>query len=116
VLCLWGGLIALGRVTGLLPGFAWWYGAWAVSSVGLLVYVLGGLKAAGAGREVYAALLRAPFYVLWKLSLYASRLVRRPTRGGQAPPEWVRTERVPMPVPVAPEPVKTPSAGNRPTP
>jgi 1,2-diacylglycerol 3-beta-glucosyltransferase len=63
----------------------------------LIVYVLWGLRVAGAGADTYKALLRVPTYVLWKLAVY----VRGRLSGGRkagAPPgadaEWVRTERI----------------------
>lgn len=96
LLAFWGGAVALaGPWIGAAArlGFAL---AWAVAAIGLCVYVLAGLRVAGAGPEAYRALLRAPFYVLWKLALY---LRRRTRRGASAPPpgaddEWVRTERI----------------------
>jgi len=50
-------------------------------------HVLAGLRLANAPRAIYAALLRAPRFVLWKVALWL-RMVVRPT--GVA---WQRTER-----------------------
>ena len=61
--------------------------------VALLVYVIAGFAVAGAKPEAYFALLRAPFYVVWKLCLYAGKLFTRRSGG---PSEWVRTERAPI--------------------
>jgi glycosyltransferase involved in cell wall biosynthesis len=89
-----------------------------VSCLGYALYVLGGLKLAGATKREYAALLRAPLYTVWKLVL-----LFRPGRGkgrrtdGDGPSggntgaeEWVRTERTAMP-PAAPTPVKPTKEG-----
>jgi 1,2-diacylglycerol 3-beta-glucosyltransferase len=62
------------------------------TAVGLIVYVLGGLRISGASRVAYTALLRAPFYAAWKFGLYGTNLIRR-RRGSTA---WVRTERAPI--------------------
>ena len=59
-------------------------------------YIFGGLRVAGARREVYSALLRAPFYALWKFALYALVRLKGGKQKGGEPLEWVRTERVPM--------------------
>jgi hypothetical protein len=55
--------------------------------VGQFIYVLTGLRLVGAGRHEYLALLRAPFYVAWKLWTYAIAAVRIGDNG------WVRTAR-----------------------
>lgn len=67
-----------------------------LSLLAYLGYILGGLKVAGANREVYSALVRAPFYTLWKFALYAFVRIKGLRRGGKAEPEWVRTERAPL--------------------
>ncbi|WP_395140502.1 glycosyltransferase family 2 protein [Armatimonas sp.] len=59
-------------------------------------YIFGGLRVAGARREVYSALIRAPFYALWKFALYALVRLKRGKAKGNEPLEWVRTERSPM--------------------
>ena len=92
ILALWAGAWALGG--GLLApatrlGFAL---AWGVVALGFVVYVLAGLQRAGASPEAYRALLRAPFYVIWKLVLYLRRSRSAPLPG--ASDEWVRTERI----------------------
>jgi cellulose synthase/poly-beta-1,6-N-acetylglucosamine synthase-like glycosyltransferase len=56
--------------------------------VGQVVYLLAGLLLVRAPRRAYVALLSAPRYVLWKVSLYARSLIG--TRTGR----WVRTARV----------------------
>jgi glycosyltransferase involved in cell wall biosynthesis len=91
---LWSGLIAAGIHWRLLPIPAAWAALAALSGLGLLAYVLGGLRLAGAPREAYSALLRAPFYAAWKMLLY----LRQFGRGRAATPEqeWVRTPRIPV--------------------
>lgn len=69
----------------------------ALALLGYVVYVLGGLKVAGAKPEAYSALLRAPLYALWKFVL-----IFTPKKGvkkavGALSEEWVRTERAAMP-------------------
>jgi cellulose synthase/poly-beta-1,6-N-acetylglucosamine synthase-like glycosyltransferase len=91
----WGALLALGAWLGLLAHPIAWQGTWASTAVGLGVYVFGGMAVAGAPREVYVALLRAPAYILWKSTLSAARLFRGRAPAGDA--EWVRTERLPIP-------------------
>jgi 1,2-diacylglycerol 3-beta-glucosyltransferase len=91
-------LVALGSSTHCLAYASAWQCATGLTWLGLLGYVLGGLRLAGASRSVYLSLLRAPFYALWKFGLYGMNLLhRRPT-----PTEWVRTARVPV-TPTAPE-------------
>lgn len=89
----WFSLVLLGTVLHVLPHPAGWLLAASLTAVGLLVYVLGGLRAAGAPREAYIALLRAPFYAVWKLMLLSRTTSRREGAAGQ---EWVRTERAPL--------------------
>ncbi|HEX2915565.1 MAG TPA: glycosyltransferase family 2 protein [Chloroflexia bacterium] len=68
-----------------------WLSATVIGWLGLLVgiglFVLGGLLVARAPLSAYLALLFAPFYVLWKMQIYARMLVKR------APQEWTRTPR-----------------------
>lgn len=59
-------------------------------------YIFGGLKVSGARPEVYSALLRAPFYALWKFALYALVRLKGGRKRKAEPLEWVRTERTPM--------------------
>ena len=87
LLLLFAGLSAFGTATHLLPHPALWPAAAASGLLGLCVYVLCGLRVAGAGADAYAALARAPFYALWKFAL----LFKKKTG-----PEWVRTERAPL--------------------
>ena len=89
LLLLFAGLAAFGTAAHLLPHPHFW--AWAAASglLGLCVYVLCGLRVAGAGPEAYAALARAPFYALWKFALLFTG--RQKSSG-----EWVRTERAPL--------------------
>ena len=108
---VWGVLLAAGSLTGLLALPLLWLGLYLAVAVGVLGYVLGGLALAGATREVYLALLRAPAYAIWKCVLYATRFFR-PSRQ-TASPEWVRTERVPIPD-LSPETVTGPLAAGGP--
>jgi cellulose synthase/poly-beta-1,6-N-acetylglucosamine synthase-like glycosyltransferase len=55
--------------------------------VGLPLYILGGMRLSGASQAAYRALFMAPFYALWKLGVYASKI------GKHTDNEWVRTER-----------------------
>ena len=55
--------------------------------LGQLVYTLSGLRLVRAPRTVYVALLRAPFFVVWKIWLYVRVLLGRGDKG------WVRTAR-----------------------
>ena len=52
------------------------------------VYLFGGLWVSRTPARVMVSLLAAPFYILWKLSLYPVMLISRKTSG-----EWKRTER-----------------------
>ncbi len=63
----------------------------AAAAVGLTIYVLVGLRVAGAKKEAYAALLRAPFYIAWKFALY---IIMRFQRRKGSSDEWVRTARI----------------------
>ncbi len=90
----WLGLTALCFNTGvLLP-------AWTLLvPLSLLLYgayIFGGLKVSGARREVYSALICAPFYALWKFALYALVRIKGGKKTSVATEEWVRTERTPM--------------------
>lgn len=112
LLLLWGVAIALGHAAGWLREPAWWYGTWAVTLLGFVVYVVGGLRVAGAPREAYFALLKAPVYGAWKFALYGAQIMararRRFTANGatDSTPEWVRTARRPLTASVgAPEKV-----------
>ena len=97
-------LVALHALWGFLTAFApttlrpLCLGLFALSAAGLCVYVLAGMRAAGAGRDAYLALLRAPLYILWKFALYARTLFggRRVRKAPGAEDEWVRTERIPL--------------------
>ena len=90
----WSGLVVLGAAAHLLPHPAAWLVAAALTGVGLLAYILGGLRVAGAPPEAFAALLRAPLYVAWKFALALSGMARR--RRGAGTEEWVRTGRAPL--------------------
>ncbi len=92
LLCAWVMLVGLGGVLGWLPHAGLWAQALGLTGAGLLVYILGGLRVAGASREAYMALARAPFYAAWKISL---RLAGR--RRGAARTDWVRTTRIALP-------------------
>ncbi len=82
----------------ILPHAAVWGMVAAGAMLGLLVYILVGLRVSDAPRSVYSALLRAPFYALWKLRLVGAGLLRRKTKSKD---EWVRTARAPMSAPEA---------------
>jgi 1,2-diacylglycerol 3-beta-glucosyltransferase len=86
------GLVAFGTVARCLPHPAFWSCAAAFGLLGLITYVLGGLRVAGAKPEVYAALLRAPFYAFWKFALLLGG--RKPSQNTTE--QWVRTERLPL--------------------
>ncbi len=87
-------LTLLGLRLHLLPHPSVWTAAAAFAVLGLLSYILGGLRVAGAGPDAYAALLRAPFYAAWKFALLLSSLFAG--RSASADAEWVRTERAPL--------------------
>jgi 1,2-diacylglycerol 3-beta-glucosyltransferase len=116
LLALWLVIADAGVLFGLLP--LWATTLPVISCAGYALYVLGGLKVAGATKREYAALLRAPLYAVWKLIL-----VFRPGRGkgrhtgdgdkpqgGGSAEEWVRTERTAMPS-AASAPVKPTKEG-----
>ncbi len=65
-----------------------------VVAVGLPLYILCGLRIAGAGKEAYIALLRAPFYAFWKLALYVTTKGKKRQGPATAQPEWIRTTRI----------------------
>jgi len=88
----WLTLVLLGTATYLLPHPMAWLAAAALTVLGLLVYILGGLRVAEAPPEAYRALVRAPFYAVWKFTLALSGIRRR----GAGADEWVRTERAPL--------------------
>jgi len=92
---LWGALIAAGGHAHLLPGIAAWEAAVVLCGFGLFLYVVGGLRVAGAPAAAYSALARAPLYAAWKFALYGGRFLARHTHraGGR---QWVRTERAPI--------------------
>jgi 1,2-diacylglycerol 3-beta-glucosyltransferase len=95
-----GSLVVLGISLHLLPHPALWGAAAAGLGLGLGVYILGGLRVARAPWAAYAALVRAPFYVLWKLVLLARKRRRHESQ------DWVRTARAPItPVGDAPAPI-----------
>ena len=60
------------------------------------LYIFGGLWVSGARAEVYTALIRAPFYAIWKFALYMLVKLRGGKKSAAESPEWVRTERMPM--------------------
>ena len=78
LLAFWG---ALGVASGSLALQVWW----ALGVLGLALYLACGLLVSRVGAAVWLALLRAPFYVFWKLAL---RLT-----GPRGQGEWVRTAR-----------------------
>lgn len=91
----WLGAVAFGIAQHWLPCPAAWAGGGAFAVLGLALYVLGGLRVSGASRAAYLALLRAPFYGVWKLALMVTGR-RGKSAAANAPPEWVRTARTPV--------------------
>jgi hypothetical protein len=82
-----GGGAAISTALAVAGAIPWWAAVpWLVALAALPLYVLVGLRAAGAPASAYRALLRAPLFVLGKL-----RHVRRffGVRGDT----WVPTER-----------------------
>ncbi|MEI6043207.1 MAG: glycosyltransferase family 2 protein [Chloroflexota bacterium] len=61
--------------------------AWLGLLAGMVLFVFGGLLVARAPFFAFIALLFAPFYIIWKMRIYAKMLFRR------IPQEWVRTSR-----------------------
>jgi len=100
LLLFWLALIGFGVSRHILPYPALWKGAGAIALAGWFAYVLGGLRLAGASREAYLALLRAPFYMAWKAALALAGRRAKPSATSAAP-EWVRTARAPLSVPGA---------------
>jgi hypothetical protein len=75
-------------VLSVLAG-AWLAAALAAASViGQAVYLLAALGLVGASRREYLSLALAPFYIAWKVSLYARAAF------GSRSTRWVRTARV----------------------
>jgi cellulose synthase/poly-beta-1,6-N-acetylglucosamine synthase-like glycosyltransferase len=77
-------LVGLAAVaSGLQPAFAPWLYIGLFCGLCLLLYVLRGWQLSGRGARGLLDLLRAPFYLLWKLQLLLQRRVQRlwvPTR------------------------------------
>ena len=66
-----------------------WMAIYGSASLALVVlHVLIGIAVGGGGWREYAALLRAPFYVLWKLRLIPKLLQTASRKAG-----WERTQR-----------------------
>jgi 1,2-diacylglycerol 3-beta-glucosyltransferase len=82
------GAVALTAAGWLLaPGgehFGPWFWTGVASCAGLALYVLRGWQLSGSGRRGLFDLLRAPFFLLWKIAL-----MFRSRRAG----EWIRTNR-----------------------
>ena len=84
-------MLAVGLVAGTglgLVGLGWgtaWVGL--ILLAGLVGYLLAGLCLARAPARVWLALLYAPVFMIWKVSLYLRVLAGRDRQG------WVRTER-----------------------
>jgi N-acetylglucosaminyldiphosphoundecaprenol N-acetyl-beta-D-mannosaminyltransferase len=78
--------VGLAAATHLVP--AWAVIPWAVALLAIPTFVVVGLRAAGAPKAVWSALLRAPLFLFWKLGAYAS-LAR-----GFDPNRWERSDRV----------------------
>ncbi|MEO7716589.1 MAG: glycosyltransferase family 2 protein [Capsulimonas sp.] len=95
LIVFWGALVAGAILLHLLPHPKAWALIAALNFLGLLAYILIGLKVADAPKAAFAALGKAPAYAIWKLCLYALKPFRK--RGaGAAAGEWVRTERAPI--------------------
>jgi len=107
LLALWGALTAVGMAIHALPtGFAIW---WCGGALSLAAYVIGGFAVGGAPKGAYAALVRAPFYAVWKLTtLLNRRNVAKTAAGDDA---WVRTERAPITPVTGESPVPTGRGG-----
>ncbi len=78
----------LAVIAGLLAGNPWVLGLAAFALLGQVIYTLVGLWLVGAPAKVFAALVYAPFYVLWKLVLWLPMAL-----GRRRMAEWVRTAR-----------------------
>ena len=52
-----------------------------------LFHVFGGLRAANADRDAYAALMNLPKYAVWKVGLYVKTIFKGDDK------EWIRTAR-----------------------
>jgi glycosyltransferase involved in cell wall biosynthesis len=82
---------------GLLPGLAGvWLALPLLSLLGLAVYVLLGMKIAGAPPAAFAALWRVPLYIPWKLAVVIGGVLGRRRQADGKEPEWIRTERAPV--------------------
>jgi len=96
---LWASLSVAGWLWASKSIFSISASACAMVGLLLIVYVVVGLRIAGATSTTYRALLRVPVYILWKLALYARGILIGGKRT-RVPPgsdaEWVRTERIPM--------------------
>ena len=66
---------------------AWALASWLIGLAAVLLFVVVGLRAAGAPAGTWRALLKAPYFVLWKLLTYF-QLLR-----GFDPHLWERTDR-----------------------
>lgn len=115
LLLLWGSLLVAGSHWHLLLGAVWHTRLFVLSLLGFLTYVLGGFWIAGASREVYSALFKAPFYIVWKLALSATSLRKRRTNGSTGRPEWIRTARTAPAAPPASEPKSDAASREKPT-
>lgn len=61
--------------------------AWIMLLVAVTLFVFAGMVVAQLPKQAYLGMVTAPGYVLWKLWIYTTMIVRR------APKTWVRTER-----------------------
>lgn len=77
-------LVLAGLATAWHPGFQPWLWVGAACVAALVVHILRGWQLSGAGLRGLADLVRAPFFLLWKLAVM---LRRRDST------EWVRTKR-----------------------
>ena len=74
--------VAVGAAWLILPAAAW--GAAVLLE---LFHVFGGLRAANADRDAYAALMNLPKYAVWKVGLYVKTIFKGDDK------EWIRTAR-----------------------
>jgi len=72
---------------GAVPGTLNWLVLWSILAALMVVHVIAGMRAAGAPRSTFLALLNIPRYVIWKIGLYRFVLKNRGNK------EWVRTTR-----------------------
>lgn len=85
-------VLGAGLSTGLAlllgtPVMAYMAWAWLVVLAGTCFHVIGGMLISEADPRAYLYLLSTPVFLIWKLQIYVTMLLKRGPRG------WVRTER-----------------------